>query len=169
MAIYEKDFSAVSLGNTMQDIGIPNRFLIVGAVLSGVTAFIHVACIYFGAPWYRLLGAGEQMARMAEAGSWIPGIITAGIAVVLGIWALYALSGAGVIRRLPFLRIGLCIITGIYLLRGVAALPVALLQPKETTAFLLWSSAICFGFGVTHLVGLRQRWHAMSVAVTVSL
>ena len=139
-----------------------NRFLIVGAALSALAALLHVACIYFGAPWYRFLGAGEQMARMAEAGSWTPGIITAGIATVLGIWALYALSGAGAIFRLPLLRTALCIITGIYLLRGIAVLPVALLQPHQATAFLWWSSTICLGFGVVHLIGLRQRWPAMS-------
>ena len=143
---------------------MPNRFLVVGAALSGIAALIHVACIYFGAPWYRFLGAGEQMARMAEAGGGTPGLITAGIAIVLAIWALYALSGAGAIRRLPLLRTALCIITGIYLLRGLAALPVAFLQPQQATAFLWWSSAICLGFGVIHLVGIRQRWKAMSVA-----
>lgn len=143
---------------------MPNRFLIVGAVLSALAALLHVACIYFGAPWYRFLGAGEEMARMAESGSWTPGIITAGIAAVLGIWALYALSGAGAILRLPFLRTVLCIITGIYLLRGLAALPMVVLHPQETTLFVWWSSAICFGFGLVHLVGLRQRWPAMSAA-----
>ena len=141
-----------------------NRFLIVGASLSALAALLHVACIYFGAPWYRFLGAGEEMARMAESGSWTPGIITAGIAAVLGIWALYALSGAGAILRLPFLRTALCIITGIYLLRGIAVLPVVLLQPHQATAFLWWSSAICLGFGLIHLIGLRQRWPAMSAA-----
>lgn len=143
---------------------MPNRFLIMGAALNGLAALIHVACIYFGAPWYRFLGAGEEMARMAESGSWTPGIITAGIAAVLGIWALYALSGAGAIRRLPLLRTALCIITGIYLVRGLVALPVALLEPQQATAFLWWSSSISFGFGVVHLIGVLQRWHAMSVA-----
>ena len=91
-------------------------------------------------------------------------MITAGIAIVLGLWALYALSGAGAIRRLPLLRTGLCVITAIYLLRGVVALPVAIMQPALATPFLWWSSAICFAFGVVHLVGLRQRWQAISVA-----
>ena len=143
---------------------MPNTPLMLGAVLSALAALIHMACIYFGAPWYRFLGAGEEMATMAEAGSWTPGIITAGIAAVLGVWSLYALSGAGAIRRLPFVRTALCIITAIYLLRGLAALPVAVLQPEQATAFLWWSSAICLGLGVVHLLGLRQRWRALSVS-----
>jgi len=144
--------------------GLPNKPLMLGAGLSALVALSHGACIYFGAPWYRFLGAGEEMATMAEAGSWTPGLITAGIAAVLGVWSLYALSGAGAIRRLPFVRTALCIITAIYLLRGLVALPVAFLQPEQATAFLWWSSAICLGFGVVHLVGLRQRWRALSMA-----
>ncbi len=144
--------------------GVPNKSLMLGAVLSALAALIHVACIYFGAPWYRFLGAGEEMATMAEAGSWTPGIITAGIALVLATWSLYALSGAGVIRKLPLLRTGLCIITGIYLLRGLVALPIAVLQPEQATPFLWWSSAICLGFGLVHLLGLRQRWGDLQVA-----
>lgn len=142
----------------------PNKRLVPGAALSAFAALIHLGCIYFGAPWYRFLGAGEEMARLAEAGSWRPGIITAGIAAVLGILSLYALSAAGVIRKLPLLRTALCIITGTYLVRGLAAVPVAVLQPQLATAFLWWSSAICFGFGVVHLTGLRQRWRTLSVA-----
>jgi hypothetical protein len=143
---------------------MPNRFLLTGAVLSGIAALLHVGCIYFGAPWYRFFGAGEEMARMAEAGSWVPSLITSGIVLVLAIWSLYALSGAGIVRRLPLLRTALCVITGIYLLRGLAALPVAVFQPQQATAFLWWSSAICLGFGIFHLIGVRQCWKAMSLA-----
>jgi hypothetical protein len=134
----------------------------VGATLSGIAALLHVGCIYFGASWYRFFGAGEEMARMAEAGSWTPGLITSGIVLVLCIWSLYALSGASVIRRLPLLRTALCLITGIYLLRGLVAVPIAVFQPQEATAFLWWSSAICLGFGLVHVVGLRQQWAKLS-------
>jgi hypothetical protein len=143
---------------------MPNKFLITGAILSGIAALLHVGCIYFGAPWYRFFGAGEEMARMAEAGSWIPGLITSGIVVVLGVWSLYALSGAGIIGRLPFLRTALCLITGVYLLRGLAVLPIVLLKPEQATPFAWWSSAICLGYGIVHLVGLCQQWQSMSSA-----
>lgn len=143
---------------------MPNKFLVTGAVLSGIAALLHIGCIYFGAPWYRFFGAGEEMARMAEAGSWVPGMVTSGIVVVLVIWSLYALSGAGVVGRLPLLRAALCIITGVYLLRGLAALPVAVFQPEQATAFVWWSSAICLSFGIVHFVGVRQRWKAMSAS-----
>ncbi len=132
--------------------------LILGAVLSTLAALLHVGCIVFGAPWYRFFGAGEEMARMVEAGSWRPTIITSGITVVLLIWALYALSGAQVIGRLPLLRVGLCVITAVYLVRGLAVVPVVIWMPGQNTAFLWWSSAICLVFGVTHALGLWKAW-----------
>ena len=141
-----------------------NTFLIIGAALSALAALLHAGCILFGASWYRFFGAGEQMARMAAAGHWYPAVLTSGIVAVLSGWALYALSGAGVIRRLPFVRFSLCIITGIYLLRAVAFAPFHKYFPGNSTAFWLWSSTICFVIGLVHLVGLWQAWPRLRTA-----
>jgi hypothetical protein len=43
------------------------------------------------------LGAGEQMAQMAEQGSMYPTYVTLAISVIIAIWGFYALSGADVI------------------------------------------------------------------------
>lgn len=143
-----------------------NPSLTIGAVLNAVAALLHVGCIVFGASWYRFFGAGEGMARLAEAGDWRPTIITAGIVVVLSVWALYALSGAGAIRTLPLLRIGLCAIAAVYLLRGLGGLAYATFGAgsggtRTDAAFWWWSSAICFGFGIVHAVGLAQVWRRL--------
>lgn len=135
-----------------------NRFLVAGASLSAIAALAHLGCIVFGGAWYRALGAGERMARMAEAGHWYPAAVTALISAVLLAWAAYALSGAGVIRRLPFLRGVLCAITAVYLLRGVAFMPLMPLFPGSSMTFWLVSSCLCLAFGLVHLVGLRQAW-----------
>jgi hypothetical protein len=136
----------------------PNNFLMTGAALSALAALAHAGCIAFGAPWYRAMGAGERMTRMALAGSWRPAIVTAFIATVLATWSLYALSGAGIIPRLPLLRTALCLITGVYLLRGVAGFPLMFHPLGRGMSFWLWSSAICLAIGAVHLIGLRQVW-----------
>jgi hypothetical protein len=138
-------------------------FLIAGATLSAIAALLHIGCIIFGASWYRFFGAGERMAQLASIGSWRPTIITLGIAIVLVSWSLYALSGAGAIPELPLTRLALCIITSIYLVRGVAGLPVAFFGPDKNAAFWWWSSAICLTIGGVHLIGLRQVWGQLSV------
>ena len=135
-----------------------NIFLIVGAVASAVAALLHIGCIVFGAPWYQFFGAGEKMARLAESGSVRPTLITIGIVVGLFIWSLYALSGAGVIAQLPLLRVVLCAITAIYLLRALAGIPLAYIDRERSTGFWIWSSLICLSFGTLHFIGLKQVW-----------
>ena len=136
-----------------------NPFLILGAALSAVAALLHVGCIVFGASWYRFFGAGERMAQLAAAGNWRPTLITSGIVLVLAAWSVYALSGAGVVPRLPLVRTALCIITGIYMLRGLAGFPIA---ASSGSAFWWWSSAICLTIGLVHLTGVRQAWAQLS-------
>lgn len=140
---------------------ISNQFLVAGALLSAVAALLHLGCIVFGAPWYRFMGAGERMAKMDLAGSWHPTVLTLLISGVLVVWALYALSGAGVIMQLPLTRLILCAITGVYVLRGVAGFFIAPYFPVNTPTFWLWSSTICLIFGIVHLIGLMQVWHRL--------
>ena len=140
-----------------------NPLLISAAMLNAIAALLHVGCIIFGASWYRFFGAGEGMAQLAAAGSPVPARITAGIAAVLTLWSAYALSGAGVIPRLPLLRIALCAIAGIYLLRGAAGFVLAAVAPGErSVAFWVWSSLICLGIGALYFVGARQVWSQLS-------
>lgn len=140
-----------------------NPFLLLGAGLSAVASLAHVGCIVFGAPWYRFFGAGERMARLAESGSAQPTLITSGIVAVLALSSLYALSAAGLFPRLPLLRLALCTITAVYLLRGVAGLVLAFAAPGDrSVAFWVVSSLICLFFGAVHLVGTQQAWVSLS-------
>ena len=136
----------------------PNRFLVVAATLSAIAGLVHLGCIVFGAPWYRFFGAGEGMARLAEAGHWYPSVFALAIASVLFSWSLYALSGAGIIRRLPLLKLGLCVITAIYLVRGIGFAAIMPLFPGNSPVFWLVSSGICLAIGLVHLLGVRQAW-----------
>jgi hypothetical protein len=138
-----------------------NLALVAGALLSAIAALLHLAIIAGGPAWYRFFGAGERMARAAAQRRWYPALVTLGIAAVLAVWAAYALAGAGVIGALPFLKVALVGITAVYLVRGVAYGPLVLARGGRITPFVVWSSAICFAYGVVHLVGLTQRWAAL--------
>lgn len=143
-------------------VNTANRFLVVAAALNALAALLHLGCIAFGAPWYRFMGAGEQMAQMAINGDWYPTVVTLFIATVLSAWSLFALSGAGVIRKLPLVRLALCAISGIYLLRAVAFPALMPYFLGNSMTFWLVSSAICFVLGFVHLIGLRQVWGGVS-------
>ena len=135
-----------------------NVFLIVAGTLSAVAAILHLGCIYFGASWYRFFGAGEQMALLSEQGSIQPTLITSVIVLVLSIWSMYAFSAAGVIFKLPLIRLALVLITLIYLARGIAGFFLINSPMGRSPEFWVWSSAICLSFGIVPLIGLKQQW-----------
>jgi hypothetical protein len=138
---------------------------IAGVSSTGVAA-LHVLIIFWGAPGYRYFGAGERMARLAGQGSPVPGLVTAGLAVMFAVWAAYAFSGAGVIGRLPFLRPGLVAIGVVYTLRGLLVGPqlvwffsgfrsaVPVRQMVFSTAALLT--------GLAYLIGAHLGWAALA-------
>ena len=135
-----------------------NIVLIVAGTLSAVAAILHLGCIYFGASWYRFFGAGEQMALLSEQGSIQPILVTSGIVLVLSIWSMYAFSAAGVIFKLPLIRLALVLITLIYLVRGIAGFFLVSSPMGRSPDFWIWSSMICLIFGIIHLIGLKQEW-----------
>jgi len=135
-----------------------NILLLMGSILSAIAALIHLGCIIYGASWYRFFGAGEQMALWAEQGSIKPSIITSLIVLILTVWSTYASSAAGVINKLPFMRLALVCITAIYLLRGIAGFFLMSNPMGRSPEFWLWSSLICSIIGVLHLLGLKQVW-----------
>jgi hypothetical protein len=141
------------------------RLLVAGGVATGAASVLHVAIVVGGPDWYRFFGAGEHMARLAARGSAYPAVVTTGIAVVLGAWALYALSGAGVVRRLPRLRLALVLIAAIYLTRGVFGVPLVLLvddpyaaELRARMTFMVVTSAICIALGLCYAAGAASAW-----------
>lgn len=143
-------------------INAGSKSLVIGGWLSVGAALLHVGCIIGGPDWYRFFGAGEDFARWAESGSWMPHILTAGIAIILTVWALFAFSGAGRFAKLPLLRTGLIVISGIYLLRGLVLIPAVLFSPQPLLPFDYWSSAIVLVYGLLYAFGTWRAWPALS-------
>ncbi|MGO2012066.1 MAG: hypothetical protein ACTJH9_07055 [Pseudoalteromonas sp.] len=139
-----------------------NKPLMLGGFFSAVAALAHLGCIIFGGDWYRFFGAGEQMARMAEAGESYPTIVTSVLVLVLLIWSVYGLSGARLIIKLPLLRTALVLISSIYVLRGVVFVVLMPMFPENSIIFWLVSSAICLSIGMLYCVGTYQSWSKLS-------
>jgi len=140
-----------------------NKLLIIGGTLSVVASLLHIAIIIGGSAWYRFFGAGEGMAQLAESGSTHPAIITVIIAITLALWAMYAFSGAGIIKRLPLLKPVLVIISVIYIIRGVFGIPIVIYldhpylnELEEKMTFMIFSSVISLSFGLFYLIGIMQ-------------
>ncbi len=137
-----------------------DRLLALGGAVTGVAALLHLAIVVGGPGWYRFVGAGERVARLAAHGSIYPAVITTCIAAILGVWTLYALSGAGVVRHLPFLRPALALIAAVFLARGILGIPAVMSMDdpyaRARTTFMVASSAICTLLGLCYGVGAAR-------------
>lgn len=85
--------------------------------------------------------------------------------MLLGLWALYGLSGAGLVRRLPLLRPALALIAGAYFARGLLGIPAVLLlespyadELKGRMTFMVISSLVCIFLGLCYASGAARVW-----------
>jgi putative oxidoreductase len=130
---------------------------------TAAASILHLAIIAGGPRWYRFFGAGEQMARLAARGSPYPTIVTLGIASILGVWALYGLSAAGVVPRLPLLQPVLWGIAVVFLVRGITGVPYVLMasgpyaqELRARMGFMVCTSVVCVVLGLTYALGAAR-------------
>ena len=103
---------------------------------------------YFGGPW-----------QLSQTRPVVFALLCIVIAVIVAIFGLYALSGAGKIRRLPLLRTINTATTTIYLLRGLLLIPQIpfVIKYSGVMRYALFS-AIALGVGLVHLGGLIKLY-----------
>ncbi len=140
-------------------MGIARIVLILAGLLSLAVAVFQV---YLGlSPSARAYWGGPTDQPLLLIASLIVGL-------VFVVWGLYGLSGAGVVRRLPLLRLGLIVIGLIYTLRGIPLITILLVmagiigdsQPVPPQALV--SSFVSLGIGLVYLVGTITAWPALS-------
>ena len=93
--------------------------------------------------------------------------VTSAIALVFGVFAAYALSGAGRLPRVPLLRTALIGISSVFLLRGVSAIPqgAALIMTAEALPLRYFVfSLISFLVGACYALGTRAAWRRLNPA-----
>ncbi len=134
----------------------------IGGVASGSLAVLHLLIIIWGGPAYRYFGAGERMAQLADHGSAWPALLTAAVGVMFAAWAAYAFSGAGLLRRIPFLRTALVLIGSAYVVRGALIGPQLLWwfegYREAVPARQLLFSLLALVTGLAYLEGTRVTW-----------
>ena len=94
-------------------------------------------------------------------------LIGEGAALILVVFGLYALSGAGVIRRLPLLRLGLIGISSLYLIRGLFFILTVLVLLGIIEGEILIqgvvSDLVFLAAGIAYTVGTVLNWKEMQI------
>ena len=146
---------------------IPQWWLFASGLLCALGALLHLALPLGGPAWYRFVGAPQGVVAMAEAGLARPIVTCVVIACVLGLFAGYAFSALGLVRRLPASRWVLGII-GVGLSVRALWFPVlAVTEPWELSricgrcdrlnVFVVATSALCLLIGAGYLLGAWRQ------------
>jgi hypothetical protein len=128
--------------------------LVLAAIANFLVALFHLVIVFVGAPGYRYFGV-RQLAEMQEKGSILPTALTLALTFLFASWATYALSGAGVIRRLPLLKTVLIAIGVVYTLRGIFVIQNIILLATGASWYPMASmfSGIALMIGIAYLGG----------------
>lgn len=144
-----------------------NNYLIWSGIAAAAAGVLHIATIFGGPAWYRLIGATEPIVRLAAKDHPYPVIVCVVAATALFACAAFAFSGAGLIRRLPLLRTALVLITVALLFHGIAFIPLVVWWPHlmlgiydgvGVNTILIVTSAICLAAGIGFGLGTSLAW-----------
>jgi hypothetical protein len=141
------------------------QLLVVAGLLSFAVS-VFQAVVTFSPSWSKYFGAPNEVAAN------VPLLYALGFAaaVIFAIFGLYAISGAGYIRPLPWLRLGLVGIGTVYVMRGLWALPILCMQMGYLQLNDLMiertepaSSLISLFIGIIYLTGTISAWRNLQI------
>ncbi len=145
-----------------------NSFLLILAGILSFCAAVFQAVIAFVPEWSGAFGAGDALVSNP------PLLLILGIfvALVIVLFGFYGLSGAGIIRRLPLLRLGLLVIgllystVGVYFVPQVLALLGILPSAQPVPIYQLPVSFGALVAALAYLIGLAVNWKQLSIKTT---
>ena len=140
---------------------ISRNAFIVGASIGLFGALTHWAAPLIGPDWYAFLHSPASVVTSARTGSWLAPSGAVVIGALMFLCAVYAFSGAGIIRRIPLLRTALVVITAICVLRGLALVPVLVLLPGRASGFDIIASLVWLLAGLSFLLGTVGSWRRL--------
>jgi len=144
--------------HTAQHIKLPAR----RALRAAGWANISIAAAQgIGLIWawsmFRAVGIEEDMREFANQGAALPYILTLITAAGFAVFGLYALAGAGDLRRPPLLRAGLACIAAIYIYRATWGTGAVADRDGAQIAFAVIALGVglCYAYGA--MPGVRSR------------
>jgi len=135
------------------------NLLLLAGLASSAMALFHLAIVVVGAPAYRRMG-GEELAQRA-ATSWQPVAMVIIVALVFGLFALYAFAGARPGARLPFLRTVLVLVGALYAVHGLFVLPATvsrLLNAPSPVPSSIAIDVVFLAMALPYILGTAAAW-----------
>lgn len=129
--------------------------LVLAACIALGTAVAHMSCIFLGPECYAVQLAPAQVIASAVDGTYLAPISTICVSIIFVILALYALSGAGIIRKLPLLHYGIYAVAMLCIIRGILPLQLWLRHPDKVNDMVFYAGVLWLVTGLFFLFGYR--------------
>lgn len=131
------------------------KLLFAGGVANFIIAGLHIIGLFFMDWMFEVTGIQAEMERLGALNPWYPTLLTLFVTVCFTLFGLYAFSAIGRFRRLPFTRIVVYAIAGIYLLRGVGEFFYDQLNDTNDLLETIYS-LLAIVIGLMYFFGARQ-------------
>ena len=134
------------------------NMLRLGGYINILIAIGHIVGLIWAKQMFEVTGIGKEMNELAQTNSLLPYLLTIFVSIVFVIFGLYGLSADGKFRKLPFLKLGIFAIGGIYIFRGLGEL-VFDMSKQEASPFVETTySLIALAIGLLFLIGGLKKW-----------
>jgi hypothetical protein len=128
-------------------------FLVLAAIMAGLTALAHLSCIVLGPQCFAAQRAPEQIIQSAIDGTWLAPIGTIVLSGMFLCCSAYALSKAKIIRPIPLTNAAVYTIAVLCLARGLLAFQLKLRIPERLDTLDLNIAIAWFVTGLLFLIG----------------
>ena len=102
--------------------------------------------------------APPPILESVKDGTWLAPLAGLFVSTLMIIAGLYALSGAGMIIKMPLLKPALVTISILFILRGALIFHLMCWKPEVIDAFRVISSGIFLICGIAYALGTYLRW-----------
>ncbi len=128
-------------------------FLVLAAIIAMGTGIAHISCIYFGPECYAVQMAPAQIIESARKGTYLAPLGTIFVSLIFFVIGLYALSGAGILRKLPLQKFTCYSIATLCIIRGILPLQLWLRYPDKVNDVVFYAGITWFITGLLYLFG----------------
>ena len=131
-----------------------------GGYINILIAIAHIIGLFWAEQMFEVTGVGKEMTELAEIHFALPYVITIFVSIMFLIFGLYGLSAGEKIRKLPFLKLGIFVIAGIYIFRGLGELifDISRQQSHQSETETVYS-LIALTIGLLFLIGGIKKWN----------
>ncbi|MEE9437390.1 MAG: hypothetical protein V3V14_00230 [Saprospiraceae bacterium] len=130
----------------------------IGGIINIIIAIAHLVGLIWAEQMFEVTGIGKEMAKFSIIHPTIPYLITIVGAMFFFAFGIYGLSADNKFRKLPFLKIGIFTISGIFIFRGVGELIFDMSKQNASTFAEATYSLIALGIGLLYLIGGLKKW-----------